>query len=280
MGPIAESIDDGLTARGKEMTGPLPNFLKTDDLDGGMEHHPHTIDASIPLLLAHRGVPACRISALLIDLDDTTGLADYEMASLLPARADMRRVGMHLVFEAMLDADVTWTGERLTMPDRLPETVVAGLPGRMLRSIIDHPALPDRLITSAATGDGRLVIEVEGDRRQVFELAAGDADVVAGTRDRLAARRRWIDENATSTHEEDWFHVIHTQVDAGREAFLKGEAVVPSEECWGQRPRLATALVAMEAPDAVGRRMRAMTMVAKRMRGGLTRAASALRKAA
>lgn len=67
-----------------------------------------------------------------------------------------------------LDNATTWDGETLRTPGEWPETLIHRLPGMRLRSVIDHPALPERPIVSVEQDDDFLLIRT--DRPDPFPL--------------------------------------------------------------------------------------------------------------
>jgi hypothetical protein len=204
-----------------------------DDLDDTC-YIPTLVDASIPAILAHRGVPARRVMQLIADLDSSCPMAAIEIDALLPAD---RRHGMHMyehTFTAVLEDGMTWTGRRLTLRRSLPDTVVAALPGRTLHDLIDHPALPDRRILSVDARDGQVVVHVEGDARPVVALSGASDAVLAGSPTRNRQRRAWIDARSGAPGiESEWNGWIDWHQQEAVKRLRAGEIDVHGDRCWG-----------------------------------------------
>ena len=195
---------------------------------------PTLVDSSIPIILAHRGVPATRIVQLIADLDSPCPMAAVEMETLLPC------IPMHTMtmyehhFSVTLERGVTWTGTDLTMFRTLPDTLIETLVGRTLREVVDHPALPVRIIRAVEAKDGGRTIKVDGDPRPVVELSGASDLVLAGSPMRNRLRRKWIDDQSQAGRcESDWTWWIDDNRNKAVDDFNAGKVRVHEEHCWG-----------------------------------------------
>lgn len=66
-----------------------------------------------------------------------------------------------LLATAPLGRDVTWRRDLVDMPGTLPETVMAALRGRTVRSVVDHPALEGAIVSRCQRKGRRTLLHVE-----------------------------------------------------------------------------------------------------------------------
>lgn len=97
------------------------------------------------------------------DVDGMVAKARSAMFEMTPrgvssyVRIDQGR----LFATAPLSKDVTWRRDLIDIPGTLPETVMAALPGRPARSVVDHPALEGAVISRCVRKGRRTHIHIE-----------------------------------------------------------------------------------------------------------------------
>lgn len=204
--------------------------------DRSMVYVPTSVDASIPDILAHRGVPAKRIAKLIADLDGNCSLATIELADLLPCGAHPGMgEGEEVVYDVQLGRNGRWNGTRVILRMEIPYTVRAALVGRSLRDAVDHVALPDRPIVSIEQDGPNLVIHVDGDPRPVASLSGASDAMLAGSPARNIMRREWIMSQLTRRHSDtDWLMWTKANRDKAVEDVMNGVVHVRGDRCWGE----------------------------------------------
>jgi hypothetical protein len=230
-----------------------PNHSDDDDDYRGV-YIPTLLDSSIPVILAHRGVPAERIMKLVADLDSPCPMAEIEMRQLLPSTGNygVGGVAYEHGFEVLLTPTTRWTGRRLTTRLTLPETMRNALVGRGLREVVDHPALPNRRILSVEEKGEDIVIHVEGDAVPVVELSGAPDSILHGAPARNAQRRRWIVSHLGDYHtDSDWSWFTDKVRQEAVDDLGNGVERQHGPLCWGEphpsMPRKAAAAVTVGA---------------------------------
>lgn len=227
------------------------NFFDDDTRE--TEYIPTTVDASIPAILAYRGVPARRIAALLADLDGACSLADMEIDTLLPCVPSTGMRGFQHHFHVLLEPGVSWTGDTLTMRATLPETVLAAMEGKGLREVVDHPALPNRTILAVETKDGDVILRVRSDVRYVLSLADIPDSLLSSIGTRSKWRRAWIDGQARAGRSVDeWIAWVDDNRQKAVGDVMNGVPRTHEATCWGEPAPVMTA-VARGAAGLMGR---------------------------
>lgn len=202
---------------------------------------PTSVDSSIPLILAHRGVPASRIAKLIVDLDSSCTLAAVELTELLPC-SDRQGYGQGYehVFDVYLGRNGRWNGRRLSVRMTLPESVREALIGKGLRTAVDHPALPDRPILRIDEEGQNLVFHVRADPQPVVSLSGASDAVIAGSPERNRLRRVWINSHFGEYHSEsDWTWLLDGIRGKAIEDLMNGVVRTYGDRCWGE-PEPAT----------------------------------------
>ena len=131
------------------------------------------VDAALPAMMSLAGIDPGDQRRLMVDAatGDTTALAILEGRMGLACEADFDEDG-DLRCAVPLGGDVVWTGGMLIMPGVMPTTVCGALEGRLTTEVVQHPALPERVILSARPSmeDGTTMLVVERDMRPYTEL--------------------------------------------------------------------------------------------------------------
>lgn len=113
---------------------------------------------------------------------DRTGLEDVIEGEQTPEYGEPSP-GLHGVFGRVFlfekpigDAGMVYDGLRLTIPGRLPDTMLTACAGRRLGEVVDQapPALADRIVTDAQQRDDVLTLSIEPVTVSIGEMIRGE----------------------------------------------------------------------------------------------------------